>query len=100
MCNTCNNSVWMGQPIALEIDHIDGDNQNNARENLEAVCPNCHSLTPTWRGRNISLKRVSDTELSDAIMLHKNIRQALLSVGLTPKGNNYTRANRLKNTLT
>jgi hypothetical protein len=38
--------------IPLEINHIDGDAHNNKRENLEVLCPNCHSLTPNFRGLN------------------------------------------------
>ena len=51
-CNRCKINEWQGMPIILELEHKDGDNQNNTRENLEGLCPNCHSLTPTWRGRN------------------------------------------------
>ena len=40
-----------GKP-PLEIDHIDGDSTNNAEENLRLLCPNCHSLTPTWKALN------------------------------------------------
>jgi len=40
-----------GKP-PLEINHIDGDAHNNTRENLEVLCPNCHSLTPNYRGLN------------------------------------------------
>lgn len=38
--------------IPLEIDHIDGDYTNNKEENLQVLCPNCHSLTPTYKGAN------------------------------------------------
>ena len=38
--------------VPLEIDHIDGDSRNNKRENLKVLCPNCHSLTPTFRKLN------------------------------------------------
>ena len=51
-CVKCGISEWLGKPIVLEIDHKDGDNNNDVRENLEALCPNCHSQTDTWRGRN------------------------------------------------
>ena len=43
---------WQGGKIALEIDHIDGDNTNNELSNLRYLCPNCHALTDTYRGRN------------------------------------------------
>jgi hypothetical protein len=38
--------------IPLEIDHIDGHYQNNLLENLRVLCPNCHSLTPTYKAAN------------------------------------------------
>jgi len=50
-CAKCGLSEWMGEPICFEMDHIDGDKKNNTRNNLEILCPNCHSNTPTWKGR-------------------------------------------------
>jgi Zn finger protein HypA/HybF involved in hydrogenase expression len=51
-CAECgNNGVWRDKEIKLEVDHIDGDNKNNTIENLRFLCPNCHSQTPTFRGR-------------------------------------------------
>lgn len=38
--------------IPLEIDHIDGNAENNSEDNLRLICPNCHSLTSTYRGAN------------------------------------------------
>jgi len=39
--------------VPLEIDHIDGNRKNSKRENLRVLCPNCHSLTPTYKALNI-----------------------------------------------
>jgi hypothetical protein len=50
-CNKCGLSEWMNNPITFEYEHKDGNNQNNNRDNVEALCPNCHSQTITWRGR-------------------------------------------------
>lgn len=96
-CNKCGISEWMGSTITLEIDHINGINDDNRRENLEGLCPNCHSITETWRGRNKSTGRqnVSDATLIEALKTKPNIRQALLSVGLAAKGGNYSRAKKL-----
>lgn len=38
--------------LPLEIDHIDGNSENNSEENLRLICPNCHSLTANYRGAN------------------------------------------------
>ncbi len=44
--------LWRGRPLPLEVDHIDGDWRDNRRENLRLLCPNCHSSTDSYRGRN------------------------------------------------
>lgn len=38
--------------IPLELEHIDGDYTNNSEDNLTIICPNCHSLTATYKGAN------------------------------------------------
>ncbi|MFB7493928.1 HNH endonuclease signature motif containing protein [Streptomyces sp. NPDC056161] len=43
--------VWLGEPLPLEVDHIDGDWRNNEIQNLRLLCPNCHSTTDNYRGR-------------------------------------------------
>ena len=56
-CQNCGcDGHWQNGMIALEIDHIDGDNTNNEMSNLRYLCPNCHALTDTYRGRNIKSK--------------------------------------------
>lgn len=50
-CLHCGLSKWLDNDIKLELDHIDGNNKNNSRENLRLLCPNCHSFTDTWRKR-------------------------------------------------
>lgn len=53
VCEECGARRWRGQPIPLELDHVNGDRSDNRLENLRLLCPNCHALTPTYRGRNI-----------------------------------------------
>lgn len=43
--------------LPLELDHINGDRHDNRLENLRILCPNCHSLQPTHRGRNMQTRR-------------------------------------------
>jgi len=51
-CSHCGLTEWMGHPIPIEVDHIDGNAGNNSFDNLRLLCPNCHGITPTWKGRN------------------------------------------------
>jgi len=48
-CNSCGIKEWNGEPISLEVNHIDGQAYNNVLSNLELLCPNCHSQTSTFR---------------------------------------------------
>ena len=50
-CIGCNLSEWRGYPIPLHLHHIDGDRWNNTIDNLEILCPNCHSLTDNFAGK-------------------------------------------------
>lgn len=48
----CGLTEWLGKPITLELHHINGDHNDNRLENLQLLCPNCHSYTDTYRAKN------------------------------------------------
>lgn len=97
-CECCGRKTWNGNPIPLQVHHEDGDRLNNVEDNLSLLCPNCHALTDNYCGKNIrKTESVSDAEFVKALQETENIRQALLLIGLTPKGANYKRAYALSN---
>jgi hypothetical protein len=52
VCEVCDLDSWMDKPIILELNHINGNNLDHRLENLQILCPNCHSQTSTHRGKN------------------------------------------------
>jgi hypothetical protein len=54
-CEGCGLNQWNDKPLVMEVDHIDGDVNNNNINNLRVLCPNCHSQTPTWRKRKTKI---------------------------------------------
>lgn len=57
-CYNCQNTKWMDNKIPLELEHVNGDRFDNQIENLTLLCPNCHALTSTYRGKNSKSKRL------------------------------------------
>lgn len=51
-CAICGIDSWMDQPLCLHLDHINGINNDHRLENLRFLCPNCHSQTSTYAGKN------------------------------------------------
>ncbi len=47
-CNICGTSDWLGKILVLHVHHKDGNKKNDKHDNLEGLCPNCHSQTPNY----------------------------------------------------
>ena len=110
-CELCSTKEWYDpfesktKPVNLELDHINGNERDNRKENLRLICSNCHSFTPTYKGRNINkCLRNGEKKVTDDVLLEqlktKNIRQSLISVGMSASGENYERCKILKKQLT
>lgn len=100
-CDTCGcTGEWQDGFISLELDHKDGNNKNNKISNLHYLCPNCHALTETYRGKNKETYKnapVDEKSFVEALQTTPNIRQALIKLNLSPAGANYSRVKELLN---
>lgn len=65
-CAICGVTEWNGKTLSLELDHINGINNDNRLENLRFLCPNCHSQTCTYGSRNSKITE-SSYEISDEL---------------------------------
>lgn len=83
-CGVCGVTDWRGAPLTFELEHKDGNRNNWQRDNLIFLCPNCHSQTPTWRGRGKKTKQNRTRSING-----KSLRQILIGMGKAPKGRNY-----------
>lgn len=58
-CENCGINEWDGKPLRLQIHHINGDHNDNRLENIQILCPNCHTQTDTYARSNKSIKKNS-----------------------------------------
>jgi hypothetical protein len=61
-CSVCDLLEWNELPMPIELDHIDGNSENNSLSNLRLICPNCHAQTDTYKGKNKGMGRYKRRE--------------------------------------
>lgn len=90
-CGECALESWRGKQLTLELHHINGDSSDNRLENLIFLCPNCHSLTPSFKNRfnKKRLTNVSDEDILNVVTVSKNIRQICKKLKIRADGDNY-----------
>lgn len=101
VCEKCgNDGNWQGQILTLQLDHKNGVNNDHRLENLRWLCPNRHSQTETFTGRNQRKKEsvvFTDEQAIEALKNTPNINQATKYIGCSTGGANWTRLNTIKN---
>lgn len=70
-CSICHITDWQNKKLSLHTDHIDGDHFNNEISNLRFLCPNCHSQTETYAGKNIKYKKAEKIQKEPKIKITK-----------------------------
>ena len=83
-CENCGLTEWMGKPIKLELHHINGDNTDNRIENLQILCPNCHSYTDNYGGKNQKINIKEKNKITKTRRLvDLDLLQNLLNEGIS-----------------
>lgn len=54
ICANCGISEWLGKPLSMHLHHINGVKTDNRLENMQLICPNCHSQTEDYSGKNVN----------------------------------------------
>ena len=80
-CERCKRTEWEGEPIPLQLHHINGDRTDNRIENLQLLCPNCHTLTDNYCGKKLKIEpskcKICGKEISRGAKLCKECFQKL-----------------------
>jgi len=91
VCERCGNDRWQGEPIPIELHHVDGNHNNNELKNLQVLCRNCHGLAPNHKGAATRKRtvKVSRQMYIEAIPQCTSPSDVCRRLGLAPKGRNY-----------
>lgn len=72
-CAECGQKpIWNELPLVLQLDHIDGNSDNNFPENLRLLCPNCHTQTSTYSSKGTGNTYVKDTKRNEYLRKYKS----------------------------
>lgn len=91
-CECCKNVEWNGEPIPLNVHHIDGNHYNNDLSNLQILCPNCHAQTDSFCGRG----RLKKLDISDEQIINMSRDSHSISEVIRKLGICDTQRNRLR----
>ena len=61
-CEMCGIDSWNGMPLSLHLHHKNGNHEDNGLDNLQVLCPNCHSQTDNYTGKNIKMKPIKSVK--------------------------------------
>ena len=93
-CEICNLDKWNNKPLTCQLDHIDGNSKNHKLENLRIICPNCHSQTETYSGKNFKNK-YSEEDFLIAFGVSKNLTEVKNKLNIAQTGNNSVKLKKL-----
>ena len=93
-CEICGINDWNGKDITLELNHIDGDNSNHSLNNLELICPNCHSQTDTYRSKG-KKKKYNEENIRKLVVEYNTYKEILEILNIVYSYQNVEKMNRL-----
>jgi 5-methylcytosine-specific restriction endonuclease McrA len=95
-CQECGlDDLWNGKKLSLHLDHIDGNNTNHDLSNLRFLCPNCHTQTETYCGKNKTGRNLSDEDYLTIIPEVYNVAECMRKLGKRPQKHHYEKIEKL-----
>jgi len=90
-CEMCKLEEWFGDKIPLELHHVDGNHSNNELINIQLLCPNCHTNTPNYRGKNNTKNTTPKTlrEMYPEFFIKKEKQKIIKDVVIKEKVENF-----------